>query len=60
MPTELRLASAKIPVKLYQRLDRYWHDKRLPSRSVAIRQAIEEMLDRDAEARRQPRKDAAE
>jgi metal-responsive CopG/Arc/MetJ family transcriptional regulator len=46
----LQLVHVKLPADLYDRLESYWHDKRLPSRSEAIRQAIEEMVDRNARA----------
>lgn len=41
----LQLVHVKLPASLYHRLESYWHDLRLPSRSVAIRKAIERMLD---------------
>ena len=47
MTSDLRLAGAKIPADLYQRLDAYWHRHQLPSRSVAIRRAIEWLIEDD-------------
>lgn len=47
MADELIMVAAKIPAKLYERLDRYWHAKRLPTRSAAIREAIERLVEQD-------------
>jgi metal-responsive CopG/Arc/MetJ family transcriptional regulator len=47
MPTDLRFAAAKIPLELSQQLDRYWHRHQLPSRSTAIRRAIEWLIEDD-------------
>lgn len=41
----------KLPASLYARLDAYWHDRRLPSRTAAVRQFIERCLDEAAEQR---------
>ena len=48
----------KLPSALYERLETYWHAHRLPSRSVAVREALERLLDADDAqhaARGQPR-----
>lgn len=41
----LQLVHVKLPADLYDKLETYWHDRRLPSRSEAIRQAIELLVD---------------
>lgn len=46
MPTDLlQLVHVKLPPDLYDKLESYWHDRRLPSRSAAIRLAIELLVD---------------
>lgn len=52
MTTQLRLVAAKIPVELYEQLDQFWHDNRLPSRSLALRLAIELLVQGRAPSQR--------
>jgi metal-responsive CopG/Arc/MetJ family transcriptional regulator len=61
--TDPRYIGAKIPAELYDRLDRYWHQHRLPSRSYAIVRALEWLIednetpdDRQLRRRLTPRK----
>jgi metal-responsive CopG/Arc/MetJ family transcriptional regulator len=47
----MKALHVKLPASLYDRLEDYWHERRLPSRSGAVRQFIEEALDRAARER---------
>lgn len=47
----------RMPRSLYARLEDYWHDRRLPSRSVGVRLLVEQALDAEPQdAPPQPRK----
>jgi metal-responsive CopG/Arc/MetJ family transcriptional regulator len=53
----MKALHVKLPASLYDRLEDYWHERRLPSRSGAVRQFIEEALDRAARERIEREKD---